>query len=99
MGAFLFNRNLTATLFIGECEWEGDRGKVRFIRFTCVERSSAYNLTHPNDLSTFAKVLVAVVKECEEDSQEPRDIFIGTVSGQDFFDFLLGTLIPKYDAI
>ena len=66
MGAFLFNRNLTATLFIGECEWEGDRGKVRFIRFTCVERSSAYNLTHPNDLSTFANVLVAVVKECED---------------------------------
>jgi len=96
MGAVLFNKNLTATLFIGECKWEGDEGKVKFTR---VERSSAYNLTHPNDLSTFAKILVAVVKECEEDSQEPRDIFIGTVSGQDFFDFLLGTLIPKYDAI
>ena len=65
VGAVLFNRNLTATLFIGECEWEGDRGKVRFRH---VERSSAYNLTHPNDLSTFANVLVAVVKECEDRS-------------------------------
>ena len=69
MGAVLFNRNLTATLFIGECEWEGDRGKVRFQR---VERSSAYNLTHPNDLSTFANVLVAIVRECEDSCNVPH---------------------------
>ena len=32
IGAALFNRNLTASLFIGECTWEGDWGKVRVQR-------------------------------------------------------------------
>jgi len=57
MGAVLFFKNLTATMFIGECKWEGNRGKVKFTR---IQRSSAYNLTDPDDLSTFAMVLVAL---------------------------------------
>jgi len=27
IGAALFDTNLTASLFVGECTWEGDRGK------------------------------------------------------------------------
>ena len=63
MGAVLFHRNLTASLFIGACTWEGDGGEVQFQH---LERASGFNLNCPSDLSEFPNILVAVVRECED---------------------------------